>query len=101
MHSLVGRMKRIVKNNHGFSVTITMLFIVLPLGLKTKKPIQTKYRMPLLNWQTLKPTQVKDTVFNELDDEQVLGVRILSNIPTTYLKKTQHLFISVFIFICY
>uniref|UniRef100_H3D2A0 Formin like 1 n=1 Tax=Tetraodon nigroviridis TaxID=99883 RepID=H3D2A0_TETNG len=46
---------------------------VLPLGLKTKKPIQTKYRMPLLNWQTLKPTQVKDTVFNELDDEQVLG----------------------------
>lgn len=40
-----------------------------------KKPIQTKFKMPLLNWQTLKPTQVKDTVFNELDDEQVLGVR--------------------------
>ncbi|MEQ2199591.1 hypothetical protein XENOCAPTIV_004149 [Xenoophorus captivus] len=39
---------------------------------KTKKPIQTKYRMPLLNWQPLKPNQVTGTVFNELDDEQIL-----------------------------
>lgn len=29
--------------------------------------------MPLLNWQALKPNQVAGTVFNELDDEQVLG----------------------------
>lgn len=29
--------------------------------------------MPLLNWQALKPNQVTGTVFNELDDEQVLG----------------------------
>ncbi|KAM6966825.1 formin-like protein 1 [Tautogolabrus adspersus] len=42
-------------------------------GLKTKKPIQTKFKMPLLNWQALKPNQVTGTVFNELDDEQVLG----------------------------
>ncbi|XP_039976270.1 formin-like protein 1 [Xiphias gladius] len=42
-------------------------------GLKGKKPIQTKFRMPLLNWQALKPNQVTGTVFNELDDEQVLG----------------------------
>ncbi|MED6241377.1 hypothetical protein ATANTOWER_012115, partial [Ataeniobius toweri] len=41
-------------------------------GFKTKKPIQTKYRMPLLNWQPLKPNQVTGTVFNELDDEQIL-----------------------------
>ncbi|PWA17710.1 hypothetical protein CCH79_00008242 [Gambusia affinis] len=44
-----------------------------PPGFKTKKPIQTKYRMPLLNWQALKPNQVTGTVFNELDDEQILG----------------------------
>lgn len=63
----------------------------LPIGLKSKKPIQTKFRMPLLNWQTLKPTQVKDTVFNELDDEQVLGVRnrLFSNIPMSHLKNSQ------------
>ncbi|XP_038134199.1 formin-like protein 1 [Cyprinodon tularosa] len=42
-------------------------------GFKSKKPIQTKYRMPLLNWQALKPNQVSGTVFNELDDEQILG----------------------------
>ncbi|XP_049924343.1 formin-like protein 1 [Epinephelus moara] len=42
-------------------------------GVKTKKPIQTKFRMPLLNWQALKPNQVTGTVFNELDDEQILG----------------------------
>uniref|UniRef100_A0A673B6F5 Formin-like protein 1 n=1 Tax=Sphaeramia orbicularis TaxID=375764 RepID=A0A673B6F5_9TELE len=44
-----------------------------PPGLKNKKPIQTKFRMPLLNWQALKPNQVTGTVFNELDDEQILG----------------------------
>nr|XP_046272579.1 formin-like protein 1 [Scatophagus argus] len=42
-------------------------------GLKSKKPIQTKFRMPLLNWQALKPNQVSGTIFSELDDEQVLG----------------------------
>ncbi|CAK6984294.1 formin-like protein 1, partial [Scomber scombrus] len=41
-------------------------------GLKGKKPIQTKFRMPFFNWQVLKPNQVKGTVFNELDDEQIL-----------------------------
>ncbi|XP_051904584.1 formin-like protein 1 isoform X2 [Hippocampus zosterae] len=41
-------------------------------GMKSKKTIQTKFRMPLLNWQPLKPNQVTGTVFHELDDEQVL-----------------------------
>ncbi|KAI3365015.1 hypothetical protein L3Q82_000951 [Scortum barcoo] len=41
-------------------------------GCKVKKPIQTKYRMPLLNWQALKSNQVAGTIFNELDDELVL-----------------------------
>ncbi|XP_051995948.1 formin-like protein 1 [Xyrauchen texanus] len=40
---------------------------------KSRKPIQTKFRMPLLNWQALKPSQVEGTVFSELDDEQILG----------------------------
>ncbi|KAK7123411.1 hypothetical protein R3I93_021740 [Phoxinus phoxinus] len=38
-----------------------------------KKPIKTKYRMPLLNWQALQEEQVAGTVFTELDDESVLG----------------------------
>lgn len=43
-------------------------------GSKKKKPIQTKYRMPLLNWQALRSHQVTGTVFHELDDEVILQV---------------------------
>ncbi|XP_034395197.1 formin-like protein 1 [Cyclopterus lumpus] len=42
-------------------------------AVRSKKPIQTKFRMPLLNWQALKPNQVTGTVFNDLDDEKVLA----------------------------
>ncbi|CAN9505508.1 unnamed protein product [Ophioblennius macclurei] len=42
-------------------------------AVKEKKTIQTKFRMPLLNWQALKPNQVNGTVFNELDDDHILG----------------------------
>ncbi|XP_030626141.1 formin-like protein 1 [Chanos chanos] len=41
-------------------------------GKHGKKPIQTKYRMPLFNWQPLKADQVSGTVFTELDDDTVL-----------------------------
>lgn len=47
----------------------------LSSGIKNRKPIQTKFKMPLLNWQALKPNQVTGTVFNEMDDEEILGVR--------------------------
>uniref|UniRef100_A0A8B9YMU7 Formin like 1 n=1 Tax=Bos mutus grunniens TaxID=30521 RepID=A0A8B9YMU7_BOSMU len=43
-------------------------------GVKAKKPIQTKFRMPLLNWVALKPNQITGTVFTELNDEKVLQV---------------------------
>uniref|UniRef100_A0A8B9HCQ2 Formin-like 1a n=1 Tax=Astyanax mexicanus TaxID=7994 RepID=A0A8B9HCQ2_ASTMX len=41
------------------------------LNAQTRKPIQTKFRMPQLNWQALKPNQVEGTVFNELNDEHL------------------------------
>lgn len=40
-----------------------------------KKPIQTKFRMPIFNWVALKPSQIDGTVFTELNDEKVLQVR--------------------------
>uniref|UniRef100_A0A8C2Z953 Formin like 1 n=1 Tax=Cyclopterus lumpus TaxID=8103 RepID=A0A8C2Z953_CYCLU len=46
------------------------------LAVRSKKPIQTKFRMPLLNWQALKPNQVTGTVFNDLDDEKVLELNM-------------------------
>lgn len=45
-------------------------------GVKAKKPIQTKFRMPLLNWVALKPSQITGTVFTELNDEKVLQVSV-------------------------
>ncbi|KAL4660523.1 formin-like protein 1 isoform X2 [Arapaima gigas] len=58
-------------------------------GSKSKKPIQTKYRMPLLNWQALKPSQVTGTVFNELDDERVLEELNMETFEEQFKTKAQ------------
>ncbi|XP_023787196.1 LOW QUALITY PROTEIN: formin-like protein 2 [Cyanistes caeruleus] len=41
-------------------------------SVKIKKPIKTKFRMPVFNWVALKPNQINGTVFNEIDDERIL-----------------------------
>uniref|UniRef100_A0A8D3C262 Formin-like 1a n=1 Tax=Scophthalmus maximus TaxID=52904 RepID=A0A8D3C262_SCOMX len=63
--------------------------VPVPSGLKSKKTIQTKFRMPLLNWQALKPNQVTGTVFNELDDEQVLGELNMDMFEEQFKTKAQ------------
>uniref|UniRef100_A0A286XYP0 Formin like 1 n=1 Tax=Cavia porcellus TaxID=10141 RepID=A0A286XYP0_CAVPO len=57
--------------------------------LKTKKPIQTKFRMPLLNWVALKPSQITGTVFNELNDEKVLQELDMSDFEEQFKTKSQ------------
>lgn len=52
-----------------------MLHFVLWTAVKIKKPIKTKFRMPVFNWVALKPNQINGTVFNEIDDERILEVR--------------------------
>ncbi|PIK49678.1 putative formin-like protein 3 [Apostichopus japonicus] len=37
-----------------------------------KKRINTKYRLPILNWVAFKPNQISGTVFSELDDDKVM-----------------------------
>lgn len=39
-----------------------------------KRSIETKYRLPNLNWIALKPQQVKGTVFCELEDEKLMKI---------------------------
>ena len=39
-----------------------------------KKKIETKYKLPNLNWIPLPPKQVRGTVFCELDDEKLYEV---------------------------
>lgn len=43
-------------------------------SMTIKKKIETKYRLPNLNWVALKPQQVKGTVFCELDDEKLMSI---------------------------
>ncbi|XP_023691360.2 formin-like protein 1 isoform X1 [Paramormyrops kingsleyae] len=58
-------------------------------GAKGKKPIQTKYRMPLLNWQALKSNQVTGTIFNELDDENILQELNMESFEEQFRTKAQ------------
>ncbi|XP_013087690.2 formin-like protein isoform X1 [Biomphalaria glabrata] len=43
-------------------------------AMTIKKKIQTKYRLPVLNWTPLKPQQLKGTIFSDLDDEKLYNV---------------------------
>lgn len=38
-----------------------------------KRKVQTKYKLPTVNWIALKPNQVRGTIFNELDDDRLHG----------------------------
>ncbi|XP_012887479.1 PREDICTED: formin-like protein 1 isoform X1 [Dipodomys ordii] len=58
-------------------------------GVKAKKPIQTKFRMPLLNWVALKPNQISGTVFTELNDEKVLQELDMSDFEEHFKTKSQ------------
>ncbi|XP_048478769.1 formin-like protein isoform X1 [Plutella xylostella] len=39
-------------------------------AMTIKRKVDTKYKLPTLNWIALKPTQVRGTIFNELDEER-------------------------------
>ncbi|CAO2645627.1 Formin-like protein 1 [Lemmus lemmus] len=58
-------------------------------GVKAKKPIQTKFRMPLLNWVALKPNQITGTVFTELNDEKVLQELDMNDFEEQFKTKSQ------------
>ena len=58
-------------------------------GLKVKARHQTKYRLPVLNWQALKPTQVAGTIFNDLDDESVLAAVDMSHFEELFKTRAQ------------
>ena len=38
---------------------------------RSRFQVQTKYKLPTLNWIALKPNQVRGTIFNELDDDRL------------------------------
>jgi hypothetical protein len=54
-----------------------------PGSMTIKKKIPTKYKLPNLNWTSLKPGQVRGTVFSELDDEKYFKVKHISRLHKT------------------
>lgn len=56
---------------------LNIIFIFVILAMTIKKKLQTKYKLPTLNWIALKPNQVKGTVFSELDDDKLYSVSLL------------------------
>ncbi|XP_034049355.1 formin-like protein 1 [Thalassophryne amazonica] len=54
-----------------------------------KKPIQTKYHMPLFNWQPLNSSQVAGTIFTELEDEHVLQELNMAAFEEQFKTKAQ------------
>jgi len=56
-------------------LTKNILFLRLIVALTQYEimfsQVQTKYKLPTLNWIALKPNQVRGTIFNELDDDRL------------------------------
>lgn len=53
---------------------VSTSLVLFKLAIRIKKPIKTKFRLPVFNWTALKPNQISGTVFSELDDEKILEV---------------------------
>ncbi|KAM4602205.1 formin-like protein 2 [Polymixia lowei] len=58
-------------------------------SVKIKKPIQTKFRMPVFNWVALKPSQINGTVFNDIDDERILQELNVEEFEEMFKTKAQ------------
>ncbi|XP_026515400.1 formin-like protein 3 isoform X2 [Terrapene carolina triunguis] len=66
--------------------------VILTVGLsaiRIKKPIKTKFRLPIFNWAALKPNQISGTVFSELDDERILEDLDLDKFEELFKTKAQ------------
>uniref|UniRef100_A0A7N5ZRG6 Formin-like 2b n=1 Tax=Anabas testudineus TaxID=64144 RepID=A0A7N5ZRG6_ANATE len=67
----------------------TVIFNSGLAAVKIKKPIQTKFRMPVLNWVALKPSQINGTVFNDIDDEAILHDLNMEEFEELFKTKAQ------------
>ncbi|XP_069762820.1 formin-like protein 3 isoform X1 [Narcine bancroftii] len=68
------------------------LSVILSHGLsaiRIKKPIKTKFRLPVFNWMALKPNQINGTVFTEIDDEKILEELDLDEFEDLFKTKAQ------------
>uniref|UniRef100_A0A8C6XL78 Formin like 3 n=1 Tax=Naja naja TaxID=35670 RepID=A0A8C6XL78_NAJNA len=77
-------------NIFSFPYDLVMLcFSVWHQAIRIKKPIKTKFRLPVFNWTALKPNQISGTVFSELDDEKILEDLDLDKFEELFKTKAQ------------
>ncbi|XP_062517529.1 formin-like protein 3 isoform X2 [Corticium candelabrum] len=62
---------------------------IVGTGHRTKRQIQTKYRMPAFNWQSIQPGGISQTIFSDIDDEKVHEVLDFSNFEEQFKTKAQ------------
>lgn len=67
-------------------MTVVHILFISNIAIRIKKPIKTKFRLPVFNWTALKPNQINGTVFNEIDDERVLEVSQLETAARNTMK---------------
>lgn len=66
------------------------MFRIIAQGLHpNKRKIETKYKLPLLNWVTIPATQISGTVFNSLNDESILKELDFTDFEETFKTKGQ------------
>lgn len=55
-----------------------------------KRKIQTKYKLPLLNWAAIPATQVAGTVFSQLDDEKIIKTIDFNDFEEKFKRNDAH-----------
>uniref|UniRef100_A0A4W3HY45 Formin like 2 n=1 Tax=Callorhinchus milii TaxID=7868 RepID=A0A4W3HY45_CALMI len=71
------------------SILPTVIYNPGLAAVKIKKPIKTKFRMPVFNWVALKPNQINGTVFNDIDDEGILEELNVDEFEEMFKTKAQ------------
>uniref|UniRef100_A0A0K0F853 GBD/FH3 domain-containing protein n=1 Tax=Strongyloides venezuelensis TaxID=75913 RepID=A0A0K0F853_STRVS len=53
-------------------------------ALPIKKVVETKNKLPLLNWTPMKPAQVKETIFSNLNDDKIVDIIDFSDLEEKF-----------------
>lgn len=54
-----------------------------------KRKIDTKYKLPLLNWVAIPPTKIGETVFSEVNDENIYKAVDFTEFEESFKLKSQ------------
>ncbi|XP_065839537.1 formin-like protein 2 isoform X2 [Oscarella lobularis] len=58
-------------------------------SVRKKRQVQTKYRMPLFNWQSLQENKIKGTIFGDIDDEKLYDMLNFDQFEEEFKTKAQ------------